>query len=30
MRTTALLCRASLIASAFAGLSTPAFAQEGA
>jgi iron complex outermembrane receptor protein len=28
MRTTALLCRASLIASAFAGLSTPALAQE--
>jgi len=30
MRTTALLCRASLIASAFAGLSAPAFAQDGA
>ena len=28
MRTTALLCRASLIASAFAGLSTPALAQK--
>ena len=28
MRTTDLLCRASLIASAFAGLSTPALAQE--
>lgn len=30
MRTTALLCRASLLASAFAGLSAPAFAQDGA
>lgn len=30
MRTAALFCRASLIASAFAGLSTPALAQDGA